>query len=67
MPRGRPRKRGRKVLLQSAELIGWALGGLEREIVETKKRLATLTASVTLPRSRPSRSALPSSAATLNP
>lgn len=42
MPRGRPRKTG-NVLLKSAELIGWALGGLEREIVETRARLAALT------------------------
>jgi hypothetical protein len=30
--------------MKSAEFIGWALGGLEREIVETKNRLAALTA-----------------------
>lgn len=50
MARGRPRKTD--VLLQSAELIGWALGGLEREIVETKKRLAALTAQAAQLRSR---------------
>lgn len=44
MPRGRPRKNPDDVLLRSAEFIGWALGGLEREIVETKGRLAALTA-----------------------
>jgi len=44
MPRGRPRKNADDVLLKSAEFIGWALGGLEREIVETKHRLASLTA-----------------------
>jgi hypothetical protein len=43
MPRGRPRKTADDVLLKSAELIGWALGGLEREIVLTKNRLASLT------------------------
>jgi hypothetical protein len=43
MPRGRPRKSANDVLLKSAELIGWALGGLEREIVVTKDRLAALT------------------------
>ena len=32
MPRGRPRKNPDDVLLKSAELIGWALGGIEREI-----------------------------------
>jgi hypothetical protein len=41
MPR---RKRGDDALLTSAEWIGWALGGLEREIVDTKNRLASLTA-----------------------
>ena len=40
MPRGRPRK---DVLIRSAEFIGWALGGLEREIIETRNRLASLT------------------------
>ena len=44
MPRGRPRKNPDDVLLRSAEFIGWALGGLEREIVETRSRLAALTA-----------------------
>ncbi|HXW06108.1 MAG TPA: hypothetical protein VD833_12805 [Vicinamibacterales bacterium] len=43
MPRGGPRSR-RGVLVKSAELIGWALGGLEREIAETRERLASLTA-----------------------
>jgi hypothetical protein len=31
------------VLLKSAELVGWALGGLEREITQTRERLAALT------------------------
>ena len=44
MARGRPRKNPQDVLIKSAELIGWALGGIEREIVETKSRLASLTA-----------------------
>ena len=44
MPRGRPRKNTGDVLLKSAELIGWALGGLEREIVATRERLTALTA-----------------------
>jgi hypothetical protein len=43
MPRGRPRKNPDDVLIRSAELIGWALGGIEREIVETRNRLAALT------------------------
>jgi hypothetical protein len=44
MPRGRPRKNPNDVLIKSAELIGWALGGIEREIVETKQKLSALTA-----------------------
>ena len=44
MPRGRPRKNPQDVLVRSAEMIGWALGGLEREIVQTKERLSALTA-----------------------
>lgn len=44
MPRGRPRKDTGGVLIRSAELIGWAIGGLEREIVDTRHRLAALTA-----------------------
>ncbi len=43
MPRGRPRKKQRNVLLKSAELIGWAIGGIEREIAETRARLTALT------------------------
>jgi hypothetical protein len=43
MPRGRPRK-NQDVLFRSAELIGWALGGLEREILQTRERLTSLTA-----------------------
>jgi hypothetical protein len=42
MPRGRRRKGN--ALFKSAEWIGWALGGLEREISETRDRLASLTA-----------------------
>lgn len=44
MARGRPRKNPNDVLIRSAELIGWALGGIEREILETRQRLASLTA-----------------------
>jgi hypothetical protein len=43
MPRGRRRKKSDSVLFKSAEWIGWALGGLEREIAETRERLAVLT------------------------
>jgi hypothetical protein len=38
--------------LKSAELIGWALGGLEREIAETRERLAALTAQAARLRAR---------------
>jgi hypothetical protein len=44
MPRGRPRKKGSGARIQSAELINWALGGIEREIAETRQRLAGLIA-----------------------
>jgi hypothetical protein len=30
--------------MKSAEFLGWALGGLEREIAHTRERLVTLTA-----------------------
>ena len=43
MPPGRPRKNKRDVLIKSAELIGWAIGGIEREISQTRERLAALT------------------------
>ena len=52
MARGRPRKNPQDVLLRSAELIGWALGGIEREIVETRNRLASLTAQAAQLRNR---------------
>lgn len=49
--RGRPRKNpiatDDGLLVKSAELIGWALGGLEREITTTRDRLTTLTAQAT--------------------
>ena len=43
MARGRPKKATGEVLLKSAEFLGWALGGLEREIALTRDRLAALT------------------------
>lgn len=52
MARGRPRKNPADVLIKSAELIGWALGGIEREIVETRQRLASLTAQASQLRAR---------------
>ena len=56
MPRGRPRKKT-GVLIKSAELVGWALGGLEREIAETRSRLAALTSQAGQLRKRLGRSA----------
>lgn len=29
--------------MKSAEMLGWALGGLEREIAQTRERLSALT------------------------
>ena len=60
MPRGRPRKTD-DALLKSAELIGWALGGLEREIAQTKERLSALMAQASTLRARLGRS-VPTSA-----
>ena len=59
MARGRPRKNPPEndVLIRSAELIGWALGGIEREIIETKNRLAALTAQANVLRARIGRKA----------
>ena len=51
MPRGRPRKSD-EVLMKSAEFIGWALGGLEREIAQTRERLSSLTAQAARLRQR---------------
>jgi hypothetical protein len=52
MPRGRPRANQNDALLKSAEMLGWALGGLEREIAATRERLATLTAQAARLRAR---------------
>jgi hypothetical protein len=52
MPRGRPKTKPDDVLMKSAELIGWALGGLEREIVVTRDRLSSLTAQAAKLRAR---------------
>lgn len=51
MARGRPKKTD-SMLLKSAEMIGWALGGLEREIAQTRERLATLTSQAAQLRAR---------------
>jgi hypothetical protein len=42
MPRGRRRKTSGDELFKSSEWAGWALAGLEREITQTKERLALL-------------------------
>ena len=52
MARGRPRKNQGDVLIKSAEMIGWALGGLEREIALTRERLGSLTAQANSLRSK---------------
>jgi hypothetical protein len=52
MPRGRSRKTNEAVLLRSAEMIGWAIGGIEREIHQTRERLAALTAQAARLRTR---------------
>jgi hypothetical protein len=52
MPRGRPGKSSDTVLMRSAEMIGWALGGLEREIALTKERLTALNAQAARLRAR---------------
>ena len=63
MPRGRPRSKP-EVLLKSAEFIGWALGGLEREIAVTRERLSALTAQAAKLRARVgARGAVPATAA----
>lgn len=39
-------------MIKSAEMIGWAIGGLEREIMLTKERLAALTSQAAQLRSK---------------
>jgi hypothetical protein len=45
------------MLLRSADVIGWALGGLEREIIQTRERLASLVAQAAKLRARAGASA----------
>lgn len=52
MPRGRPRKKNDDLLMKSADMLGWALGGLEREIAQTRERLGVLTAQASRLRHR---------------
>ena len=63
MPRGRPRKDPTDVLIKSAEFIGWALGGIEREILETRQRLSALTAQANQLRARVGKAARGSASA----
>ncbi len=52
MARGRPRKTADGALIRSAEMIGWAIGGLEREIAVTRNRLSALTSEAAKLRKR---------------
>lgn len=52
MARRRARKTGEDMLVRSAEFIGWALGGLEREIAQTRERLTALNAEAVKLRAR---------------
>ena len=52
MARKRPRRSGPDALVKSAEFVGWALGGLEREIAQTRERLAALNAQAVQLRAR---------------
>jgi hypothetical protein len=52
MARRRRKTKTENVLLRSADFIGWALGGLEREITQTRERLAALTAQAAKLRAR---------------
>lgn len=52
MPPGRRRKNKDGLLIKSAEMLGWALGGIEREIGQTRERLAALTAHAARLRAR---------------
>lgn len=51
MARGRSKKSD-DMLRRSAEMIGWAIGGIEREIAHTRERLAALTAQASQLRAR---------------
>jgi hypothetical protein len=62
MARGRRKGVRKDVLLKSAEMIGWAIGGIEREIMQTRERLASLTAQAAALRARAGMSAAKGSA-----
>lgn len=63
MARGRTPKSAEDVLVKSAEFVGWALGGLEREIVQTRERLAALNAQAVKLRARVGKAAASATAA----
>src|SRR3954454_9819221 len=63
MARRRATKSADDMLVRSAEFVGWALGGLEREIVQTRERLASLNAQAVKLRARVGK-AVPGAAAT---
>jgi predicted nucleic acid-binding Zn-ribbon protein len=52
MARTRGAKSADDMLVKSAEFVGWALGGLEREITQTRERLASLNAQAVKLRAR---------------
>ena len=47
-----PARADTDALVKSAEFVGWALGGLEREIAQTRERLAALNAQAVQLRAR---------------
>ena len=49
------RKSSEDMLVKSAEFVGWALGGFEREIAQTRERLAALNAQAVKLRARSAR------------
>jgi hypothetical protein len=63
MAGGRKTGRRQDVLLKSAEMIGWAIGGIEREIMQTRERLASLTAQAAALRARAGQTAAKGTAA----
>ena len=63
MPRGRRKRSGDDMLLKSADMIGWAIGGIEREIVQTRERLAALVAQAARLREKLGRSGSKAAAA----
>jgi hypothetical protein len=67
MAKGHPRGSAERALIRSAELMGWALGGIEREIVETRNRLAALTAQAAKLRKQAGRKTATAAATTAAP